>query len=68
MAARVDEFGRRCGLWAEGVLGLAQWWCHDGPVDVGPTGAQFVCVSQASALMIIADVIIKRGLGRPLIR
>jgi hypothetical protein len=44
VAAGVDEFGRRLGPWAEGVLGPAQWWCHDGPVDVGPTGPQFVCV------------------------
>jgi ABC-type branched-subunit amino acid transport system substrate-binding protein len=42
VAAGVDEFGRRLGPWAEGVLGPAQWWCHDGPVDVGPTGPQFV--------------------------
>jgi hypothetical protein len=30
VAAGVDEFGRRLGPWAEGVLGPAQWWCHDG--------------------------------------
>ena len=63
VAAGVDEFGRRLGPWADGVLGPAQWWCHDGPVDVGPTGPQFVCVVQASALVIIADIMIKRGLG-----
>jgi hypothetical protein len=68
VAAGVDEFGRRLGPWAEGLLGLSRWWCHDGPVVVGPTGPQFVCVGQASALVIIADAMIKRVLGRPPIR
>ncbi|MGH9231325.1 MAG: ABC transporter substrate-binding protein [Acidimicrobiales bacterium] len=42
VAAGIDEFGRRLGPLAEGVVGPAQWWCRDEPVAVGPTGPAFV--------------------------
>ena len=42
VAAGIDEFGRRLGRLAEGVVGPAQWWCRDHPVDVGPSGPEFV--------------------------
>jgi ABC-type branched-subunit amino acid transport system substrate-binding protein len=42
VAAGIDEFGRRLGRLADGVLGPAQWWCRHHPVDVGPSGPEFV--------------------------
>jgi branched-chain amino acid transport system substrate-binding protein len=42
VAAGIDEFGRRLGRLADGVVGPAQWWCRDHPVDVGPSGPEFV--------------------------
>ncbi len=42
VAAGIDEFGRRLGRLADGVVGPAQWWCRDHPVDVGPPGPEFV--------------------------
>ncbi|HYZ99190.1 MAG TPA: ABC transporter substrate-binding protein [Acidimicrobiales bacterium] len=42
VAAGIDEFGRRLGDLAEGVVGPAQWWCHDQPASVGPSGPELV--------------------------
>jgi ABC-type branched-subunit amino acid transport system substrate-binding protein len=42
VAAGIDEFGRRLGRLADGVVGPAQWWCRHQPVDVGPSGPEFV--------------------------
>jgi hypothetical protein len=42
MAAGIDEFGRRLGRLADGVVGPTQWWCRDHPVNVGPSGPEFV--------------------------
>jgi branched-chain amino acid transport system substrate-binding protein len=42
VAAGIDEFGRRLGRLAAGIVGPAQWWCRDHPVDVGPPGPEFV--------------------------
>jgi len=42
VAAGIDEFGRRIGRLADGVVGPVQWWCRDHPVDVGPSGPEFV--------------------------
>jgi ABC-type branched-subunit amino acid transport system substrate-binding protein len=42
VAAGIDEFGRRLGRLADGGVGPAQWWCRDHPVDVGPSGPEFV--------------------------
>jgi ABC-type branched-subunit amino acid transport system substrate-binding protein len=42
VAAGIDEFGRRLGRLADGVVGPAQWWCSDHRVDVGPPGPEFV--------------------------
>jgi branched-chain amino acid transport system substrate-binding protein len=42
VAAGIDEFGRRLGRLADGVVGPAQWWCRHHPVDVGPSGPEFV--------------------------
>jgi ABC-type branched-subunit amino acid transport system substrate-binding protein len=42
VAAGIDEFGRRLGRLADGVVGPAQWWCRDHSVDVGPPGPAFV--------------------------
>ncbi|MGH9248038.1 MAG: ABC transporter substrate-binding protein [Acidimicrobiales bacterium] len=42
VAAGIDEFGRRLGRLADGVVGPAQWWCRGHPVDVGPPGPEFV--------------------------
>ncbi|MGH9286850.1 MAG: hypothetical protein ACRD0V_00910 [Acidimicrobiales bacterium] len=42
VAAGIEEFGRRLGRLADGVVGPAQWWCRAHPVDVGPPGPEFV--------------------------
>jgi hypothetical protein len=42
VAAGIDEFGRRLGPLADGVVGPAQWCCRDHPVEVGPSGPEFV--------------------------
>jgi ABC-type branched-subunit amino acid transport system substrate-binding protein len=42
VAAGIDEFGRRLGRLADGVVAPAQWCCHDRPVEVGPSGPEFV--------------------------
>jgi branched-chain amino acid transport system substrate-binding protein len=41
VAAGIDEFGHRLGRLADGIVGPAQWWCRDHPVDVGPPGPEF---------------------------
>jgi branched-chain amino acid transport system substrate-binding protein len=41
VAAGIDEFGRRLGPLADGLVGPAQWWCRDHRVDVGPSGPEF---------------------------
>jgi ABC-type branched-subunit amino acid transport system substrate-binding protein len=42
VAAGIEEFGRRLGRLADGIVGPAQWWCRDHPVDVGLPGPEFV--------------------------
>jgi len=42
VAAGIDEFGRRLGRLAEGVVGPAQWCCRERPVELGPSGPEFV--------------------------
>jgi ABC-type branched-subunit amino acid transport system substrate-binding protein len=42
VAAGIDEFGRRLDRLADGVVGPAQWCCRERPVDVGPSGPEFV--------------------------
>lgn len=42
VAAGINEFGRRLGPLADGVVGPAQWCCRDHPVEVGPSGPEFV--------------------------
>jgi ABC-type branched-subunit amino acid transport system substrate-binding protein len=42
VAAGIEEFGHRLGRLADGIVGPAQWWCHDHPVDVGLPGPEFV--------------------------
>ena len=41
VAAGIEEFGRRVGSRAEGVVGPVQWWCGDEPAEVGPSGQEF---------------------------
>jgi ABC-type branched-subunit amino acid transport system substrate-binding protein len=42
VAAGIDEFGHRLGRLADGVVAPAQWCARDHPVDVGPSGQEFV--------------------------
>ena len=42
VAAGIDEFGHRLGGLTEGVVGPAQWCSRDHPVEVGPSGPEFV--------------------------
>jgi ABC-type branched-subunit amino acid transport system substrate-binding protein len=41
VAAGIDEFGRRLGSRADGVVGPVQWWRRDEPAEVGPSGPEF---------------------------
>jgi ABC-type branched-subunit amino acid transport system substrate-binding protein len=76
VAAGIDEFGRRLGRLADGVVGPAQWWCRDQPVDVGPPGPEFVhrfeerfgsppdyLAAQAAAAGYLAAEALARGYG-----
>jgi ABC-type branched-subunit amino acid transport system substrate-binding protein len=76
VAAGIDEFGRRLGPLADGVVGPAQWWCRDRPVAVGPSGPEFVrrfesrfghppdCLAaQAAAAGYLAATAVTRGYG-----
>lgn len=42
VAAGIDEFGRRLGRLADGIVGPAQWCCRERAVEVGPSGREFV--------------------------
>jgi ABC-type branched-subunit amino acid transport system substrate-binding protein len=42
VAAGIDEFGHRLGRLADGVVAPAQWCARDHPVEVGPSGQEFV--------------------------
>ena len=76
VAAGIDEFGRRLGRLADGVVGPAQWWCREHPVDVGPPGPEFVrrfeervghspdyLAAQAAAAGYLAAAAAARGYG-----
>jgi ABC-type branched-subunit amino acid transport system substrate-binding protein len=76
VAAGIDEFGRRLGRLADGVVGPAQWCCHDRPVEVGPSGPEFArgferrfgrtpdyLSAQAAAAGCLATEAVERGYG-----
>jgi branched-chain amino acid transport system substrate-binding protein len=76
VAAGIDEFGRRLGALAEGVVGPAQWWSRDQSVAVGPSGPEFVrrfesrfghppdyLAAQAAAAGYLATTAVARGYG-----
>lgn len=81
VAAGIDEFGRRLGRLADGVVGPAQWWCRDHPVQVGPSGPEFVrrfegrvgrspdyLAAQAAAAGYLAAEAVARGYGADEVR
>jgi ABC-type branched-subunit amino acid transport system substrate-binding protein len=81
VAAGIDEFGRRLGRLADGVLGPAQWWCRHHPADVGPSGPEFVrrfeerlghapdyLAAQAAAAGYLAAEAAARGYGAAQVR